>query len=159
MVERRVCTFCGDEIEPGTGRMYIKKDGVVYNFCTSKCFKNMIVLGRVPRRTTWTQYYAREKQIRMRVAPEVAPEPAKARKVRKEEAIVEKEGQVKKEEVKQAPKEGKPEAEVKKPVSKEPAKKIPAKKAEPAKKIEEAKAEKSKPKTERKERQSDGGKS
>ena len=159
MVERRVCTFCGDEIEPGTGRMYIKKDGVVYNFCTSKCFKNMIVLGRVPRRTTWTQYYAREKQIRMRVAPEVAPEPPKARKVRKEEAIVEKEGQVKKEEVKQAPKEGKPEAEVKKPVSKEPAKKIPAKKAEPAKKIEEAKAEKSKPKTERKERQSDGGKS
>lgn len=158
MVERRVCTFCGDEIEPGTGRMYIKKDGVVYNFCTSKCFKNMIVLGRVPRRTTWTQYYAREKQIRMRGAPEVAPEPPKARKVKKEEAMAEKKAEPKREEAKRALKEGKPKAEEKKPVPKEPAKKVPAKKAEPAKKTEEAKAEKPKPKTEHKERQSDGGK-
>ncbi len=158
MVERRVCTFCGDEIEPGTGRMYIKKDGVVYNFCTSKCFKNMIVLGRVPRRTTWTQYYAREKQIRMRGAPEVAPEPTKARKVKKEEAMAEKKAEPKKEEAKRAPKEGKPKAEEKKPAPKEPAKEVPAKKAEPAKKTEEAKAEKPKPKTEHKEKQSDGGK-
>lgn len=66
MVERRVCTFCGDEIEPGTGKMYIKKDGVVYNFCSSKCYKNLVILGRVPRRTTWTRYYEREKSIRMK---------------------------------------------------------------------------------------------
>ncbi|MCJ7606411.1 MAG: 50S ribosomal protein L24e, partial [Thermoplasmata archaeon] len=45
MVERRVCTFCGEEIEPGTGRMYVKKDGVIYHFCTSKCYKNLIKLG------------------------------------------------------------------------------------------------------------------
>src|SRR4030067_566828 len=74
MVERRVCTFCGDEIEPGTGRMYIKKDGVVYNFCSSKCFKNLVILKRVPRRTTWTRYYEREKQ--KPAAPKKA-EPAK----------------------------------------------------------------------------------
>jgi len=84
MVERRVCTFCGSEIEPGTGRMYVKKDGVVYNFCTSKCYKNMIILGRVPRRTTWTRYFEREKEIRMKGGPEaVAPQPKKARKLRK----------------------------------------------------------------------------
>lgn len=137
MVERRVCTFCGVEIEPGTGRMYIKKDGIVYNFCTSKCFKNMIELGRVPRRTTWTQYYAREKQIRMKGLPEEAPAP-KARKVKKAEA---------------APKEEKPEAEKKepkaeekKPEQKEPAKKAPAKKPEESKKPEHPKAEKPKPK-------------
>ncbi|MGQ9588120.1 MAG: 50S ribosomal protein L24e [Thermoplasmata archaeon] len=84
MVERRVCTFCGDEIEPGTGRMYIKKDGIVYHFCTSKCFKNMIVLNRVPRRTTWTRYYEREKQVRMKGGAEEAEAP-RARKVKKEE--------------------------------------------------------------------------
>jgi large subunit ribosomal protein L24e len=82
MVERRVCTFCGKEIEPGTGRMYVKKDGVIYQFCTSKCFKNLVELRRVPRRTTWTGWYAREKQVRMKgVEPE--PKPKKARKVRK----------------------------------------------------------------------------
>lgn len=89
MVERRVCTFCGDEIEPGTGRMYVKKDGVIYHFCTSKCFKNMIQLGRVPRRTTWTRYYEREKEVRMKGMP-VAPEAPKARKLKKAEKPEEK---------------------------------------------------------------------
>jgi len=79
MVERKVCTFCGGEIEPGTGRMYIKKDGAVFQFCTSKCFKNMVELGRVPRRTTWTRHYEREKSVRVKGAPE---EPKKARKVK-----------------------------------------------------------------------------
>lgn len=127
MVERRVCTFCGDEIEPGTGRMYIKKDGIVYNFCSSKCFKNLVELGRVPRRTTWTRYYAREKQVRMKGIPEEGEKPAK-----KEPAAEKKE---------EAPK-----AEEKKAAPKEKAKKASAKKAEPAKKPEEAKAEKPTPK-------------
>lgn len=82
MVERRVCTFCGHEIEPGTGRMYVRKDGVVYQFCTSKCYKNLIELKRVPRRTTWTTWHAREKETRIKAA-EPEPAPAKARKVRK----------------------------------------------------------------------------
>jgi large subunit ribosomal protein L24e len=64
MVERRVCAFCGNEIEPGTGRMYVKVDGTAYNFCKNKCLKNMIELKRVPRRTTWTQPYARDKAQR-----------------------------------------------------------------------------------------------
>jgi len=81
MVERRVCTFCGGEIEPGTGRMYIKKDGAVFQFCTSKCFKNMVELGRVPRRTTWTRHYEREKSVRIKGAPE-EPKKGKARKVK-----------------------------------------------------------------------------
>ena len=64
MVERRVCSFCGKEIEPGTGRMYVKKDGSVLYFCSSKCYKNMIELKRVPRRVTWTEEYQKEKRIR-----------------------------------------------------------------------------------------------
>ncbi|MEW5747363.1 MAG: 50S ribosomal protein L24e [Candidatus Thermoplasmatota archaeon] len=85
MVERRVCTFCGVEIEPGTGRMYVRKDGVTYNFCSSKCFKNLVELGRVPRRVTWTRHYEREKQIRMKPGlAEAAPK--KVRKVKKEDS-------------------------------------------------------------------------
>ncbi|MDH7509134.1 MAG: 50S ribosomal protein L24e [Methanomassiliicoccales archaeon] len=62
MVERKVCSFCGDEIEPGTGRMFIKRDGTIYMFCTSKCYKNMIYLGRVPRKTEWTRIAQLEKK-------------------------------------------------------------------------------------------------
>ena len=57
MVERRVCSFCGDEIEPGTGKMYIKKDATIFFFCTNKCQKNMIKLKRVPRRVRWTKRF------------------------------------------------------------------------------------------------------
>jgi large subunit ribosomal protein L24e len=66
MVEMRVCSFCGREIEPGTGSMYVKKDGTVMLFCTNKCSKNMIDMRRVPRRVTWTRAYAREKDVRMK---------------------------------------------------------------------------------------------
>ncbi|MEE9151704.1 MAG: 50S ribosomal protein L24e [Thermoplasmata archaeon] len=65
MVERRVCSFCGNEIEPGTGKIYIKVDGTIYNFCKNKCHKNLIKLKRIPRRTTWTQQYMREKSAKM----------------------------------------------------------------------------------------------
>lgn len=120
MVERRVCTFCGDEIEPGTGRMYIKKDGVVFNFCSSKCFKNLVVLGRVPRRTTWTRYYEREKQVRMKGLP-AEPQPPAAKKLKKGEA--------------EAKKEEKP-SEKKAEEKPAPAKKEEAPKKEPAPKAE-----------------------
>ncbi len=57
MVEKRNCSFCGEDIEPGTGKMYVKKDGTVYTFCSNKCKKNRIDIGRVPRRTKWTIRY------------------------------------------------------------------------------------------------------
>lgn len=66
MVEKRVCSFCGLEIEPGTGKMFVKKDGTVLNFCTSKCYKNMIELRRVPRTTKWTKKFENEKKARQK---------------------------------------------------------------------------------------------
>ena len=57
MVERRVCSFCGLEIEPGTGKMYVKKDATTFFFCSNKCQKNMIKLKRVPRRVRWTKRF------------------------------------------------------------------------------------------------------
>lgn len=59
MVERKVCTFCGNEIEPGTGKMFVRKDGTIYNFCSSKCQKNLLGLGRIPRRVRWTKNFKR----------------------------------------------------------------------------------------------------
>ena len=58
MVEKRVCSFCGNEIEPGTGKMYVKKDATIFYFCSNKCQKNMLKLKRVPRRVKWTKRYA-----------------------------------------------------------------------------------------------------
>ena len=51
------CSFCGKDIEQGTGKMYVKLDGKVLNFCSSKCEKNMVVLGRKPRNTKWTKEF------------------------------------------------------------------------------------------------------
>src|SRR5438093_12558088 len=59
MPTRRSCSFCGNEIEPGTGKMFIRKDGTVFLFCSHKCQSNMLHLGRVPRWTPWTQAFRR----------------------------------------------------------------------------------------------------
>ena len=40
------CTFCGNNIEKGTGKIYVKKDAKILYFCSSKCEKNHIKLGR-----------------------------------------------------------------------------------------------------------------
>lgn len=66
MVEFRKCTFCGQDIPPGTGLMYVKKDGSVYYFDAKRCYKNMIQLGRVPRTTKWTQKAHDEKDARLK---------------------------------------------------------------------------------------------
>ncbi len=65
MVEQHLCSFCGEQIEPGTGKMYVRKDGTTLLFCTNKCYKNMIELKRVPRNVTWTKAYATKKGITM----------------------------------------------------------------------------------------------
>ncbi|HID25636.1 MAG TPA: 50S ribosomal protein L24e [Thermoplasmata archaeon] len=59
MVERRICSFCGNEIEPGTGKLYIRKDGTIYHFCSSKCQKNLLKLKRIPRKVRWSRLYSR----------------------------------------------------------------------------------------------------
>ncbi|MDD1684567.1 MAG: 50S ribosomal protein L24e [Methanoregula sp.] len=53
MVEQHVCSFCGVPLEPGTGKMLVKKDGTIFYFCSTKCENNQ-KLGRVPRRVQWT---------------------------------------------------------------------------------------------------------
>ena len=56
------CTFCGISIEPGTGKIYVQKDAKVLNFCSNKCEKNHIKLGRKFLDTKWSKKFKREKQ-------------------------------------------------------------------------------------------------
>lgn len=57
MPERRVCSFSGEEIEPGTGLMFVQRDGTVKWFKNSKARKNALKLKRNPRKVKWTRHY------------------------------------------------------------------------------------------------------
>lgn len=59
MPERRVCSFSGEEIEPGTGLMFVKRDGTVMWYKNSKARKNSLKLKRNPRKVKWTRHYVR----------------------------------------------------------------------------------------------------
>ncbi|HXQ94897.1 MAG TPA: 50S ribosomal protein L24e [Thermoplasmata archaeon] len=62
MVVKRSCSFCAGEIEPGTGMMYVKRDGSIYHFCSSSCRKQQLHLGRVGHRLKWTRAHAIKRQ-------------------------------------------------------------------------------------------------
>ena len=53
MPQNRTCDYCGDDVEPGTGTMFVHTDGSVVHYCSAKCEKNAD-LGREPRDLEWT---------------------------------------------------------------------------------------------------------
>jgi len=59
MVKKHVCSFCGYEIPPGTGIMYVKNDGTVLWFCSRKCRVSMLKFKRDPRKYKWTKKYVK----------------------------------------------------------------------------------------------------
>ena len=59
------CSFCGKSINPGTGKMYGKKDGTVFNFCSSKCQNAQIKRGFKHRVTPWTKLFNNLKAIKL----------------------------------------------------------------------------------------------
>lgn len=58
------CSFCGSKITSGTGKIFVKKDGKILNFCSSKCDKNMIKLNRLPRFLKWTSEGQKEQSAK-----------------------------------------------------------------------------------------------
>jgi len=48
------CSFCANPVAKGTGQLYVKKDGTLFYFCSSKCRKNSLHLNREGRRQKWT---------------------------------------------------------------------------------------------------------
>ncbi|MFW6272544.1 MAG: 50S ribosomal protein L24e [bacterium] len=57
------CDFCGTTIPSGTGKMFVKKDGKVINFCSNKCEKNMLKLNRKPWNINWTEASKKKRGI------------------------------------------------------------------------------------------------
>lgn len=49
------CSFCSKNVDPGTGKILIQNGGKIMHFCSSKCEKNKIKLGRDPRNFKWAQ--------------------------------------------------------------------------------------------------------
>ncbi|MCX8147189.1 MAG: 50S ribosomal protein L24e [Candidatus Woesearchaeota archaeon] len=56
------CSFCGNIIKRGTGKMLVKTDGKILYFCSNKCEKNLLKLGKKPRETRWTKEYEKVKK-------------------------------------------------------------------------------------------------
>jgi large subunit ribosomal protein L24e len=54
------CTFCGNQIKKGTGKIFVYTSGKIANFCSLKCEKNLLKLKRKPLNVRWTQDYRRE---------------------------------------------------------------------------------------------------
>jgi len=48
------CSFCSNPVTKGTGVLFVKKDGTLFYFCSSKCRKNTLSLRREGRRQKWT---------------------------------------------------------------------------------------------------------
>ena len=60
----RNCNFCGAHIEPGTGILFVMKDGNLVHFCTTKCQVNMIEMHRVPSTVRWINEYHNIKEMK-----------------------------------------------------------------------------------------------
>jgi large subunit ribosomal protein L24e len=59
MPSSHTCSYCGNNIPAGTGLMYIKNDGTILWFCSSKCRKYMLKYRRDPKKFKWTSSYSR----------------------------------------------------------------------------------------------------
>ena len=85
MPQTRDCDFCGDEIEPGTGTMFVRVDGTVIHYCSSKCEKNAD-LGREARDVEWTEAGRRADEEAARRAAREAEAAEQAREDEEAEA-------------------------------------------------------------------------
>ena len=47
------CSFCGKQVETGTGVVVIRNDGKILRFDSMKCEKSMTLFGRDPRDVKW----------------------------------------------------------------------------------------------------------
>lgn len=51
------CSYTRKTIEPGTGKMFVRKDGTVLWFINNKAQKSFLKLGRDARELKWTKAY------------------------------------------------------------------------------------------------------
>ena len=53
------CSFCGTELKKASGKTYVKDNGQILHFCSSKCEKNMLKLKRDARKFKWTKFFVK----------------------------------------------------------------------------------------------------
>ena len=44
------CSYCTAEIEKGTGMTYVRKNGAIKYYCSSRCYKLNVIQDRKPNR-------------------------------------------------------------------------------------------------------------
>lgn len=76
------CVFCGKDNEDFKGVFLMKNDGSVNYYCSSKCRKNNLKLGRDKRKIKWTESFRLVKDRRLEKENERV-EKARTRKAEK----------------------------------------------------------------------------
>lgn len=82
------CVYCGKDYEDYTGTYLITNDGIMHYYCSMKCRKNKLKLGRDRRNLKWTtafyesrdKRYAAEKKAKDKADAAQSPEIAIAAK-------------------------------------------------------------------------------
>ncbi|MEM5872060.1 MAG: 50S ribosomal protein L24e [Candidatus Aenigmatarchaeota archaeon] len=49
------CSICKNNIPRGTGKMFVRNDGKIFYFCSSKCQKNWN-MGRLEKGLKWAMH-------------------------------------------------------------------------------------------------------
>jgi len=53
-VKEMKCSYCGKNTVAGTGKMFVKGDGTIFYFDTSKCEKSFM-MGREAKKRKWSR--------------------------------------------------------------------------------------------------------
>ncbi len=61
------CSFCSQDLSPGTGKMFVKNDGKIFFYCSKKCERNSN-LKRMPAKVNWIRKSDAKKAERAAVA-------------------------------------------------------------------------------------------
>jgi large subunit ribosomal protein L24e len=56
------CSFCGKQIMPGTGKIFVQNTGKILYFDSAKCEKNMLKLNRKNTKLKWTKFFEKGKK-------------------------------------------------------------------------------------------------
>ena len=56
------CSFCGNQITPGTGKIFVQNTGKILYFSSNKCEKNMLKLNRKNIKIKWTKFFEKGKK-------------------------------------------------------------------------------------------------